>query len=145
VNVVITGSQNLADCSCGKETHWPPTPEEQIHVEECARVGAWLLMLAIVTRLAKREGVVIMSGMDLGADRLAEDAAKMLNLPYKLLEAKRRKGEWWDRMADSVEAKADELIGVFRAGTIPYGPATMIERARAKGVPVHIWHGGTWT
>lgn len=146
VNVVITGSQNLSECSCGHAVaHWPPTAEEKTHAEVCNRVGAWLLMLSIVTRLAKTDGMVIMSGMDLGAERLAEDAAKTLSVSYKLLEPKRGKGPWWDRMSDSMEKKADRVIGVFRAGTIPSGPALMIERARAKGIPVNVWHGGKWS
>jgi len=150
--VAIVGSRTVGVCSCdAQEKHWPPTPEEKAHQEECLKVRHWTLMLRIVGRLeTEHDNLAIVSGGAKGADTMAMDAAKTT------LPEKRRKvipvpsgtssfrERAFGRNTKIVE-KAALLIAVFGPGPRSGGTQDSVSKALAKGIPVHVWHEGRWT
>jgi hypothetical protein len=42
-------------------------------------------------------------------------------------------------------ADADMLIALFAPGPRTPGTSDAVRQAKAKGIPVHIYHEGTWT
>lgn len=145
MNVVIVGGRNVGDCICdAREHHWPPTPDEKAHQEECHKVRAWLLMLKIMTRLARDEVTILSPGGLEGADLLAHDAANMMGVTFKVVKPKVGRESFWARIAPKLADKADQVIGVFGPGRIPAGPYEVIQLANDKGKPVHYYHEGAW-
>lgn len=151
--VAIVGSRSVGECRCdAKEKHWPPTPDERAHQEECLKVQHWLLMLKVVTRLVtEHPDLTIVSGGAKGADTLAMDAAEMLGVP-----AKKRKvipvpdgtGSFRDRALGrntKIVEKAEMLIAIFGPGRRSGGTSDSVRKAQARGIPVHVWHEGRWT
>lgn len=152
--VAIVGSRSVGECSCDrKQKHWPPTPDELAHREECLKVQHWLLMLKVVTRLATEHGdkLAIVSGGAKGADTLAMDAAKMQGLPksrLKEIPVPAGSTPFRDRALGrntKVVAKAQMVIAIFGPGPRTKGTSDTVRKALEKGIPVHVWHEGRWT
>jgi hypothetical protein len=152
--VAIVGSRSIGECDCdAKEKHWPPTPEEKAHQEECPKVVHWLLMLSIVTRLAGQHGddLHLVSGAAKGADTLAMGAAEVLGIPKKRLKeipVPNGPAPFRDRALGrntKIVAKADMVIAVFGPGPRSPGTSDTIRKALEKGIPVHVWHEGQWS
>jgi hypothetical protein len=152
--VAIVGSRSVGECSCDRrQKHWPPTPDELAHREECLKVAHWLLMLKVVTRLATEHGdkLGIVSGGAKGADTLAMDAAKMQGLPKRRLKeipvpsGPSPFGERARSRNTKIVEKAQMVIAIFGPGTRSSGTSDTVSKALAKGIPVHVWHEGRWT
>lgn len=151
--VAIVGSRSLGECRCdAKQKHWPPTEDEKAHQEECLKVEHWLLVLKVVTRLVTQHGedLSIVSGGARGADTLAMDAAEMLGIPKsRRKEITPRPGP--ESFAFRAKArntkiveKADMVIALFGPGRRSPGTTDTVTKAKAKGIPVHVWHEGQW-
>ena len=154
--VAIVGSRTVGTCSCeANEKHWPPTPEEKAHQEECLKVKHWLLMLHTVTRLAQLHGdkLAIVSGGAKGADTLAMDAAKLLGIPSKRTKVipvpgtpqSQSFGERARGRNTKIVEKASFVVAIFGPGPRTGGTSDTVAKALTKGIPVHVWHNGQWT
>lgn len=152
--VAIVGSRSLGECRCdAKEKHWPPTADEKTHQEECLKVEHWLLALKVVTRLATQHGeeLHIVSGAAKGADTLAMDAAKTLGIPksrLKEIPVPSGSAPFRERALGrntKIVAKADLVIALYGPGRRSPGTTDTVSKAKAKGIPVHVWHEGQWT
>lgn len=150
----LVGSRSIGECSCdAKAKHWPPTPDEVAHREECLKVEHWLLVMKIVTRLVTEHGtnLHVVSGGAAGADTLFVDAAKMLGVPdsrIKVIRPAEGRQPFRERALarnTKIADKATLLIAVFGPGRRSPGTSDTVRKALARGIPVHVWHEGRWS
>lgn len=144
--VAIVGSRNLGECAC--KPHFPPTPEERAHENQCPRVIAFKRMLRIVTKLAQDPGFsgIVSGGAD-GADHLAELAATALGVKAKIFKPEGGSEPFAVRAKarnQRIVDHADMVIAIYAPGPRSPGTSDTVQRARTKGIPIHIWHEGRW-
>lgn len=108
----------------------------------------WLLMLKTVARLSKNYDLAgVVSGGAAGADTMAIDAAKMLEVPFKEYPVRGGPETFASRAFarnSQIVAKADRLIAFFAPGPLSRGTVDTVTKAAAKGIPVHSRHEGKW-
>jgi hypothetical protein len=97
--------------------------------------------------LALHDNLRIVSGGARGADRQAELAAAELDVPIVIHPAE------WDRFGrsagfrrnETIVNDADMLVAFFADGPRSRGTTHSLSLALTKGIPVHVYHGGTWS
>lgn len=103
---------------------------------------------AIDALFSKYNGdVTIVSGGAQGADSIAEFGARSRGLPIIVHPAE------WSKYGKSAGYKrnelivrdADMLLAFYAPGPLSKGTTHSVTIARAKGIPVHIYHEGTWS
>jgi hypothetical protein len=141
--VGIVGSREVgATCTCQRNEMGKP------HWEDCQMVVDWLHMLRVIRQLSTNYNLAgITSGGAAGADALAEDAAKMMEVPFKEYPVRSGPGAFASRAFarnSQIVAKSDRLIAFFAPGLLSRGTQDTIRKALAKGIPVHSLHEGKW-
>jgi len=141
--VAIVGSRTIGECSCtvASKSHAKPG--------DCPRVQALQFMLRVITRLAKDPDFVgIVSGEAKGADTYAKEAAKILGVRYEGFtvnpgrESFATRAKWRN---DRIVQHASGVVAVFAAGPRSRGTSDTVAKAKAAGLPVHVFHEGHWS
>lgn len=138
--VGIVGSRDYGVCTCVK------LPDEP-HPESCPLLVAYLLMLKTVARLGRNYDLAgITSGGADGADSMARDVAELMEVPFKEFPVLKGPGTFAQRAFarnSQIVARADRLIAFF-GPRVTRGTTDTIEKALAKGIPVHSLYRGHW-
>jgi hypothetical protein len=150
--VGIVGSRALGSCECSSRAkHWPPTESEKAHSETCPKAIEWLRMIKIVGKLlTDHPNLMIVSGGAQGADTLAIDAGKLLGMDEKHLKVypvQPGASPFWERARrrnGQIVERSSMIIAIFANGPRSSGTRDTVEKALEKGIPVHIWHEGSW-
>lgn len=146
--VGVVGSRRLGGCPERHGLSFPPTPEELAHSKICPRLMAMALMRKVVARAASLpefEGVV--SGGASGADSLAREACGT-TIPFKEILPAPGPAPFWQRAKERNQRIVDKvgmLIAIYASGPLSPGTSDTVARARAKGIPVHVFHDGRWS
>lgn len=141
--VGIVGSREVGTvCNC------PPDRKDKPHWEDCRLVTDWLHMLRVIRQLSTNYNLAgIVSGGAQGADTLAREAAKMMEVPFKEYPVRSGPGTFASRAFarnSLIVAKSDRLVAFFTPGLLSRGTADTVTKALAKGIPVHCLHEDHW-